>query len=625
MRRAIPLAALAAIAVLLFAKPILRNEVLVLRDHSDYFQPLRLFTCQELRRGHVPLWNPYNASGEPWLANPQTGVFYPPAWIFVVVPFAPAYTLYLAFHVALLGCGAFLLFQRIASPAAAFLGALTLMLCGPSLSLLDVSNTLTTFAWIPLVLWSALARGQRTSAVLIALCFLGGEPFFAAIAAVMWVICTAAVRTDRSTRIAEVAATSFALSAVQLLPFLEWIRNSDRAGQTAADEVLRHSVPWRDWVHVFFGGSPHQEFIPVVYVGFVASILAIAALRSWKRREVRFALALLIVAACVAAGSYFAPSAFVLTHLPVTLMRYPSRMLPLAALAIATLCAIGWDELGRVVVYRWVPLALAAVIIVDLTRAIAPLMASAPFNPHPTPYGVGLARDSKLIRLLQTRSFDRRAWISGYMNLFDRRFDSWTAAPVVAQRYVAAYTAALRDPAQRDAMSIGYVLAERGGRVEMYRAPSARPLAYWRGDDGSIAPPALLAITTTALHVTLDAPRDGTLIVTQQSSDAWRVSIDDIPARRLKEEMFCAVRVRQGRHAIAWRYRPSSLVIGAIITAIGILRVALSSKFVKRSEKKIFFRDALASVVGGCRISLLHEFSSRSEADNTWSAASMID
>jgi hypothetical protein len=244
-------------------------------------------------------------------------------------------------------------------------------------------------------------------------------------------------------------------------------------------------------------------------------------------------------------------------------------------------------------VYRWVPLALASIVIFELTRAIAPLMASAPFEPHPTPYDVRLARDSKLIRTLQTRSFDRRAWISGYMNLFDRRFDSWTAAPVVTQRYVQAYRQALRDPGQRDAMSIGYVLDDRTGRVEMYRSATARPLAYWRGDEGAIVPPSLLAITTTALHVVIDAPRDGTLIVTQQSSDAWRASIDGVPAQRLKEEMFCAVRVKQGRHAIAWRYRPSSLVIGAIITAIGIFRVALSPKFVKRAKKNIFFATRL--------------------------------
>src|SRR5579859_5440537 len=183
------LALLAVIALLLFAKPLLRYEVLTLRDHSDYFQPLRFFTADEVRRGHLPLWNPYNASGEPWLANPQTGVFYPPAWIFLVIPFPTAYTLFLAFHIALLGCGSFLLFRRIASNNAALIAALSLMLCGPAMSLLDISNTLATFAWIPLVLWCALAVAPPgLSAFVIAMSFLAGEPFFAALGAVMFVL-----------------------------------------------------------------------------------------------------------------------------------------------------------------------------------------------------------------------------------------------------------------------------------------------------------------------------------------------------------------------------------------------------------------------------------------------------
>ena len=150
MRRA-AFAVVALLAVAMFARPLVRGEVLIFRDHSDYFQPLRFFTAEELRHFRLPLWNPYNASGEPWLANPQTAVFYPPSWIFLIAPFATAYVLFLLLHVALLGFGGYLLFTRLASHRAALLGAVMLMFCGPSLSLLDVSNNLTTFAWLPLM------------------------------------------------------------------------------------------------------------------------------------------------------------------------------------------------------------------------------------------------------------------------------------------------------------------------------------------------------------------------------------------------------------------------------------------------------------------------------------------
>ena len=46
------------------------------------------------------------------MANPQTGVFYPPTWLFAIFPFETAYMLYLALHLVILAWGAYLLFAR---------------------------------------------------------------------------------------------------------------------------------------------------------------------------------------------------------------------------------------------------------------------------------------------------------------------------------------------------------------------------------------------------------------------------------------------------------------------------------------------------------------------------------
>src|SRR5687768_13943283 len=122
------------------------GQIFEFRDHTDYFVPLRYYTAQELRAGNLPLWNPYSASGERWLANPQTAVFYPPAIVFLLLPFVTAYTIFLGLHLSILGMGGFLLFRRWSSGPAAMLGGTALALCGPTLSFLDVSNNLATFA-----------------------------------------------------------------------------------------------------------------------------------------------------------------------------------------------------------------------------------------------------------------------------------------------------------------------------------------------------------------------------------------------------------------------------------------------------------------------------------------------
>src|SRR5947209_8536598 len=207
-------AAIAICALAIFAPALIRNEVFSLRDHGDYFQPLHWFTAAELQHGRLPLWNAYSASGEPWLANPQTGVFYPPAWLFVVLPFARAYVIYFLLHVVLMGCGAYLLFARLTRPGGgALMAALALTFSGPVMSLLDVSNNLTTFAWIPLIVWCALSDvSAKTCGVVMALSFMAGEPFFAALGALLFLIVRRRGWIDRL----EAAAVAFALSAVQL-------------------------------------------------------------------------------------------------------------------------------------------------------------------------------------------------------------------------------------------------------------------------------------------------------------------------------------------------------------------------------------------------------------------------
>src|SRR6185503_4299325 len=113
--------------------------------------------------------------------------FYPPAWIFLILPFATAYMLFLLFHLIVLGWGAYLLFARKVEPGAAMFGAVALMLSGPVLSLLDVNNNLAAFAWIPLALWCAAEHASIRGGFSLALVFLAGEPFLAGVAALMYV------------------------------------------------------------------------------------------------------------------------------------------------------------------------------------------------------------------------------------------------------------------------------------------------------------------------------------------------------------------------------------------------------------------------------------------------------
>lgn len=583
-----PLALLALLAFALFLPPLLRGEVFTFRDHFDYFQPLRWFTAEELKGGRLPLWNPYSASGEPWLANPQTGVFYPPTLLFLVLPFPAAYMLFLLGHLVLLGCGAYLLFARTASRGAAMVGAVAVMFCGPTLSLLDINNNLATIAWLPLVLWCAAERAWRRGAVVLAMSFLAGEPFFAGVAAVMFAIVAARPRT-----IALAGAGAFGLSAIQLFPFLEVLNGSDRAAGMSESLILRESMPPGDWLRVamppaFTSGAfdPNlgQHFIPVIYTGMLVVALAVIGLTVIRKRHVWGWLALLLFAIAVGSGPEL------LARLPLTLFRYPARLVPLGALAIAGLAVAGWDRIRAD--KRWLDLLLVLLVVADLLPRVQPLLRAGAWDPRAVPYPKAIGSDLQLVRVGAIDASRRASWIAGYLNLYDRRFDTHTAAPFASERYLRAHYALLETPtAERLAFfSAGYVLASmemprgltpiaRAGDVTVYRTSFAWPMARLVSNDLAVRASSW-EVTTTSARIVIDTPKQGMVVLAQQLAPGWSVTVDGEPRPPvLHDGVFRAVEVMKGRHEVVWSYRPRALFAGAAVTLVTIIALV-----VKRSR-----------------------------------------
>jgi hypothetical protein len=652
-RHRLALALLALLVAIVFAQPLAEHEVFKFRDHSDYFQPLRYYTAIHIRSFLLPYWNPYSASGEQWLANPQTGVFYPPTWLFIALPFDTAYMLYLALHLIILGWGAYLLFSSQVSAGAALVGAAIVTFCGPTISLLDVSNNLASFAWVPLVIWCGVSRASpRLAGLVLTMTFLAGEPFFAAIAAILYVIVCRDMR-----RIVLSASIAFGLSAIQLLPFLEMLRGSDRAARLAPEQIFRESMALRDWLRIVippkFSASAldpslSQHFIAVIYVGIPAVVLAIMAF-VWRRASARRVpaeagthtlawLALLAFAVIIAAGNRLPLIGNAVAQLPLTLFRYPARLVPFGALAIAALAALGWDRIRPD--RRWVDLLLVLVIVADLLPRERPLFQTNPFSTNIVPYVASIGRQSKIIRMPHQAITNRSAWIAGYLNLYHRRYDAATAAPVVSDRYLRLHDSVLTGGRGDlfDLIGAGFILADQtvpglqvvasSGPVTVYFNPSVPPMAtFWsraesfaspedalratltKRQPGTLcisppvgaqfvdAPPlvmstAFVSLDTRQAHTVIDAPRDGIVMLTQQDSPAWRVYVDGVEKKKLLAAgNFRAVAVTKGKHDVQWRYHSSTLAFGMAMTAITSVLLLLS-QFVKRNAAKNFLDHA---------------------------------
>src|SRR4030042_7058017 len=56
-------------------------------DVIKLMYPWRYFAIEELKKGDIPFWNPYNFSGNPQMANFQTAIFYPFNILYFIFPF----------------------------------------------------------------------------------------------------------------------------------------------------------------------------------------------------------------------------------------------------------------------------------------------------------------------------------------------------------------------------------------------------------------------------------------------------------------------------------------------------------------------------------------------------------
>lgn len=245
-------------------------------DLAQQFLTWRAFAAASLHSGHLPLWNPYTYSGQPFLAGFQSAVFYPPNLLFVVLPLCRAVNLSLLLHLLLLGVGMHRLArQRGLHPLAAFTAGCVLPLSGavfPHLYAGHLSN-LCTMAWTPWILagsedWQRRRKlsGLLLASAAVAAQILAGQVqyvYYTAIAAgLQALVATAATPASRRRALPGLVAIYLGgalLAAAQLFP-----------GLAAAEENLRQAK--LDYAFVSIFGFPLENLLTAVVPGFFGDL-----------------------------------------------------------------------------------------------------------------------------------------------------------------------------------------------------------------------------------------------------------------------------------------------------------------------------------------------------------------
>lgn len=140
---------------------------LIGQDSATQFYPWYSFLGERLRDFDLPSWNPAQFSGAPFIGDPQSGWTYLPAMLlFTLFPLAAAAPLYIFFHLALAGFGAYGLGRAIGfGPVGAVTTGLAYELSGPIFARsVCCPAQIQVSAWVPILLLGAELAIRRRSA-----------------------------------------------------------------------------------------------------------------------------------------------------------------------------------------------------------------------------------------------------------------------------------------------------------------------------------------------------------------------------------------------------------------------------------------------------------------------------
>ena len=374
-----------SIFIVILSLPMLSGQWLA-APHGDQYSSAYAFYAWEAREwqgtGSLPLWNPMIMGGLPFIAVVTHGeVLYPTALLRAFVPVHVVMNLAFFIHYILAGYFTYLFLRRLAvSWTGAVTGGLAYQLSGILISLVQPGHPGKLFVstLLPLTLLALVVAlrerrvwGYPLLAIAVGLCLLSPHvqaTYYLLVAAALFALyltfgeATAEPLRPRLTRLAFTLAAviaGFGIAMPQILPFLEYIPHSPRAGGYSVGYAgsTSYGIPWNhvpeffiaDFtgaVETYWGSNPlklHSE-----YLGLPVIALAILGFGDRRRRLVWWVSGIGLLFLLIALGG-----ATPFYHLWWSVMpmvkktRAPGMVFFVVALCTATFAGLGVTRLER--------------------------------------------------------------------------------------------------------------------------------------------------------------------------------------------------------------------------------------------------------------------------------------
>ena len=369
----------ARLALLLGALLLVSYPDIALGTHAFFYRDTGLFgfpVAHYLRdcfwRGEVPLWNPYNNCGVPFLAQWNTLALYPPSLFYELLPMPWAMNFFILGHVFLAGIGMYFLALRwFGNRLAASFAGLIFAWNGLAINCWMWPCHIAALGWMPWVVllaeraWSGGKR-QVVSAALAGACqMVTGSPEIIIFTwlIVLGVFLSGFWRKERFSwggagRLAAVMALVAALAAAQLLPWLDLLAHGDRTS-AAGDNTwampawgaANFLVPLFRMTSSISGVwmQPGQEWTTSYYAGIVTLLLALLAVIRVRNTTTAFlGLAALLGVLCAMGDSGLILKILKMLAPALGLTRFPIKFVVLTIFCLPLLAASGivWLQSG---------------------------------------------------------------------------------------------------------------------------------------------------------------------------------------------------------------------------------------------------------------------------------------
>lgn len=341
--------------------------------------PWRFLAIEAFKNKKLPLWNPYNFSGTPLLANFQSAPFSPFNILFFLFNFPLAWGISILLQPLLAGIFTFLYLRQVGvNRYGCLFGALTFSFCGFSIAWMEWGTVVCAALWLPLILLSIekiffkkdivpdkyLFFWSTVFILSLGFCFFAGHLqifFYVFLFSFIYLVWRSRQFKENHPQLFLLFVICYLLFAIitsiQWLPAYQFIKLSSRELDQSDWQKQGWFIPWQNLVQFlvpdFFGNPATLNYWGVWnyaehigYVGIIPLILATFAIFGRPKKIIGFFTALVFLSLAFALPTPLAKTLYQ-WRIPLISTSQPTRLLVLTDFSLSVLAAFGFQLISK--------------------------------------------------------------------------------------------------------------------------------------------------------------------------------------------------------------------------------------------------------------------------------------